>query len=268
MTSDSPDYSGKRFLIVDDEPFMLGLIDRVLKQFNAGGILKATDGATALRAIKDDVSRVDCIIADFNMKPMNGLQLLQAIRTGLNPRIARDQAFIMLTGHGETEVVKTAIMLDVNGYLVKPIAPNKLTENLNRIFKASFEVKEVDYYRAIDTKATAVFNDASDKTGNVWVLMPRKNTKRAASGLEEKIAKFKIEHASRDGLEDVKIKNRRQCDLAELKENMILAENVEAEEGVILLRKGTTLSESMIERLRELAVESQSRNYVWVGDLA
>lgn len=265
--SNAPDYSKKRFLIADDEVFMLGLLERVLRQFNAGGTVKVSDGAAALRAVKDDVSQVDCIISDFNMKPVNGLQLLQAVRAGANPRIPRDQAFIMLTGHGETEVVKTAIMLDVNGYLVKPVAPAKLAETLDRIFRKPVQVKDADYYKSIDIKASLSFNDADAKQPSAWVILPRASALHGKAALHEKIARFRTENATRDGLDDVKIKNRRRCDLAEMRENMILAEDIEAEEGLILLRKGTTLSETMIGRLRELAVETNSRSYVWVGDL-
>src|ERR1700753_3073194 len=111
----APDYSSKRFLIVDDEAFMLGTIERMLKQCNAGLIMKAGDGGKALRSVKDNFTQVDCIIADYNMRPMNGLQLFQGIRLGVTARIPREQAFIMLTGHADTEVVKAALALDVHG---------------------------------------------------------------------------------------------------------------------------------------------------------
>ena len=75
-----------RILIADDEPFMLGIIERYLKDCNAGVIMKAMDGGTALRTIKDNFTQVDCIISDFNMKPINGLQLLQGVRMGVNYR--------------------------------------------------------------------------------------------------------------------------------------------------------------------------------------
>ena len=50
-----PDYSGKRFLIADDESFMLGLLERALREFNVGAVVKATDGVAALRKLKDEI---------------------------------------------------------------------------------------------------------------------------------------------------------------------------------------------------------------------
>jgi hypothetical protein len=48
----------------------------------------------------------------------------------------------------------------------------------------------------------------------------------------------------------------------------ILGENIEAEAGVILLRRGTFLSTDMIARLRELAAETNPGQTVWIGELS
>lgn len=67
----------------------------------------------------------------------------------MNPRIPREQPFIMLTGHGDAEVVKTAVMLDVNGYLVKPVAKDKLEHAIARAFTQSISVRAPEYYRGL-----------------------------------------------------------------------------------------------------------------------
>lgn len=267
---DKHDFSGRKFLVVDDEVFMLGMIERILRQFNAAAIFKAESATAALKSVRDNSTQVDCIISDYNMKPVNGLQFLQAVRLGMNPRIPRDQPFIMLTGHGETDVVKTAIMLDVNGYLVKPVAPDRLAKTLEGVFKKATEIKDESYYRSIKLGQAPAQTDAAAAaaTGSkAWVILSKDRTSNA-DALKAKIERFKTENATRDGEEEVKIKNRRQCDLGELREDMILAEDIEGEEGSILLRKGTRLTTRMVDRLRELAVETNSRTFVWIGDLA
>ena len=267
-----PDYSNRKFLIVDDEPFMLSLLERMLKECGATYISKATDGASGLKSIKDNLSQVDCIISDCNMKPVNGLQLLQAVRFGLNPRIPREQPFIMVTGQGDADVVKSAIMLDVNSYLVKPVALDKLVQSLQRVFKTPQEVKEPDYYRAIKlatphTLESMLPGGVENLKKSPWVLMPKTGSKQHTDALKAKIAAFKAKHASRDGEQDVKIKNRRQSELSEIVEGAILAEDI-VDDGQMLLRRGTYLTHDMIDRLRELAVESQSRDCIWIGELA
>ena len=144
-----PNYASRTFLLVDDESFMLGLIDRVLKQCQAGKVLRAPHGAKAMNMFSGSATQVDCIIADLNMEPTNGLELLQAVRTGVNPKIARDQRFVMLTGHGESDAVRAAIALDVQGYILKPISIEKLVTTIDLALGHDLVLKPVAHYRAI-----------------------------------------------------------------------------------------------------------------------
>jgi len=264
-----PDYSSKRFLIVDDETFMLGTIERMLKQCNAGLITKATDGGKALRSVKDNFTQVDCVIADFNMKPVNGLQLLQGIRLGVNAKIPREQPFIMLTGHADTDVVKAAISLDVHGYVVKPVAPDKLYQTIDKVLQRPIDLKDADYYRTIKLPlAQSPFGEETPTRIVPWTILSRTKPFKRAEDIAQKLEQFKRDHATQDGVEEVKMKNRRLCRVNELLEGQILAQNIEAEEGVILLRQGTRLSKDMISRLKELAAETMPQQAVWIGELA
>ncbi|MGE3334123.1 MAG: response regulator [Rhodospirillaceae bacterium] len=263
-----PDYSTKRFLIVDDEQFMIGLVERMLKECKAGVIMKANDGGAALRSIKDNFTQVDCIIADYNMKPLNGLHLLQGVRMGLNPKIPREQAFIMLTGHGESDVVKAAIGLDVNGYVVKPVALDKLVDTIEKIFKRPPpDVKDAEYYRNIKVPKVSSLNEDPGAKAKPWTVMSAKPF-RSEADVKRKLEELKRDHATLDGTAEVKIKNKRECAVNELLEGQILAQDIEAEEGVVLLRRGTYLSKEMISRLRELAAETNPGQTVLVGELA
>jgi YesN/AraC family two-component response regulator len=263
-----PDYSSRRFLVVDDEPFMLSLIERMLRDCHAGLIMKAADGGAALKSIKDNFTQVDCIIADFNMEPVNGLQLLRGVRMGVNPKIPREQPFIMLTGNGETEVVKAALALDVHGYIVKPVAADKLVQTIDKVLKRPLEAKEAEYYRSVKVpKALDAFGDQADASGKGWTVMPKRIILRPEA--KQKIEQFQRETATQDGVaEEVKIKNRRECTVNELLEGQILAQDVETDEGVVLLRRGTYLTKGMIARLRELAAETKPQQEVWVGEIA
>jgi YesN/AraC family two-component response regulator len=263
------DYSSKRFLIVDDEVFMLGLIERMLKECKAGVIMKAGDGGAALRSIKDNFTQVDCIISDFNMKPVNGLQLLQGIRLGINPKIPREQAFIMLTGHGESDVVKTAIALDVNGYVVKPVALDKLMATIDKVFARPVEIKDPEYYRSVKVpKVPSLAEDAASKAkARAWTVMAHAPFRRD-SPIKQKLEELKRDHATVVGAGDIKITNQRECAVSELLDGQILAQDIEAEEGVILLRRGTHLTKGMIGRLREIAAETNPDQTVLIGELA
>jgi len=142
-------YASKSFLLVEDEPFMREVIEGILRQRQAEQVFRAHDGAAALDLLTEKALGVHCIISDLNMKPMNGLQLLQAIRSGQNRRVRRDQPFIMLTGSAQSEAVTTAISLDVHGYVLKPVSPDKLVAAIDAAAKRKIEIKSPGHYGGI-----------------------------------------------------------------------------------------------------------------------
>ena len=75
----------------------------------------------------------------------NGLQLLKALRTGMIPSTRPDTCFIMMSANTDTEVVKTAAELDVSGYLLKPLAADKLRSAISRGRSKYFPVKRAAY---------------------------------------------------------------------------------------------------------------------------
>jgi two-component system chemotaxis response regulator CheY len=102
-------------LIVDDYKTMLRIVRNLLKQIDFDDIDDATDGPTALRRLKQRTYGL--VIADWNMRPMTGLELLQAVRA--DAALAATP-FIMITAASSTENVVTAKGAGVDNYLVQP----------------------------------------------------------------------------------------------------------------------------------------------------
>ncbi len=159
-----PNYASKTFMLIDDETFMLGLVDRILKQCQAGRVLRATNGAAALAMFNSSIGTVDCVIADLNMKPMNGLEFLKAVRTGVGKWIPRDQRVVMLTGHGNMDAVTAAGELDINGYILKPVSTEKLASTLDRVMNQMRVLKDADDYREVQLPDVGAI--ASDSPNN------------------------------------------------------------------------------------------------------
>jgi DNA-binding NtrC family response regulator len=142
-----PNLNGRHFLIVDDEPHMLEVIADILRHFGATNVERA--GGVEAALAKCGPNGFDCIISDFNMKPENGLQFLQSIRQGKRSRLPRDQRFVLITGHGEIEVVKSAKQLDVSAYLVKPVAMDMIIKTLARVFAQEIALKPPEAYAGV-----------------------------------------------------------------------------------------------------------------------
>lgn len=117
-----------KILIVDDYKTMLRIVRNLLKQNGYENVEEATDGAAALAKLKE--SRFDLIISDWNMEPMNGLELLKAVRADEE---LKDIPFIMVTAESKTENVLAAKEAKVSNYIVKPFNAATLKQKLDTV---------------------------------------------------------------------------------------------------------------------------------------
>jgi CheY-like chemotaxis protein len=113
-------------LVVDDDQTFLAMMQAMLGSLGVTQITKAANGSDAYAKLVNIDKVVDCILCDFGMSSGNGLQLLQAVRTGKLKVLRHDTCFILVTGSGQPTVVEAAGQLDVNGYLMKPVTPQSI----------------------------------------------------------------------------------------------------------------------------------------------
>ncbi len=143
------DLSELTFVVVDDVISILNLISTLLVSAGAKKVHKCTSVLEAQRIIADPNVKIDCIVSDYGMEPVSGLELLQKIRVGTSPGVSRNIRFVMLTGHGEAEVVKTAMLLDVDGYVIKPISQKGLVSALEKAFARKRVLKAGSGYAGV-----------------------------------------------------------------------------------------------------------------------
>ncbi|MBB3951639.1 MULTISPECIES: response regulator [Aureimonas] len=117
-----------KILIVDDQTTSRLLMREALQQIGFANIPFAKDGEEALKMMMTSPAHI--VISDYNMPKLNGLQLLQAIRTYPATRIT---PFILLTGSGDRTVLQQAVKLGVNNYLPKPVQPAALQKAIQAV---------------------------------------------------------------------------------------------------------------------------------------
>jgi two-component system chemotaxis response regulator CheY len=117
-----------KILIVDDQTTSRLLMRDALQQIGFANIPFAKDGEEALKMMMSSPAHI--VVSDYNMPKLNGLQLLQAIRTYPATRIT---PFILLTGSGDREVLQRAVKLGVNNYLPKPVQPAALQKAIQAV---------------------------------------------------------------------------------------------------------------------------------------
>jgi two-component system chemotaxis response regulator CheY len=115
-------------LLVDDQKAMRALIHSSLLEMGCRIIRECADGQEALKELH--IRPAHLVISDMTMPNMDGLGLLSAVRDA--PTLRRT-AFILLTSHGEVELVKQAIALGVNNYVRKPFSVGELRRKVEAV---------------------------------------------------------------------------------------------------------------------------------------
>lgn len=118
-----------RVMVVDDKGMMRELAARCLERIGFTQIFYAVNPVEALPIARRE--RIHLIISDYNMPEMNGLEFLAVVRR--DPLLNR-VGFIMLSGSGDEDVVKTADALGANGYIMKPFSLDDLRARIEAFF--------------------------------------------------------------------------------------------------------------------------------------
>ena len=119
-------------MVIDDDSSILKLVESFLQSAKVGCVIGAEDAATAGAILASRRAPVHCVICNFSMEPLNGLEMLRLIRTGRIDNVDKTLNFIMLTASGQNEVVKAALELDANGYVRKPVTQFSLIKAIGR----------------------------------------------------------------------------------------------------------------------------------------
>ena len=105
-------------LFVEDEDVLRAIYERILNKF-VRTLYVAENGKEGLEKYKE--YQPDLIITDIQMPVMDGLEMIEQIRsTDQNVRL------VILSAYGETGYFMDAIKIGVNSFLLKPVETKKL----------------------------------------------------------------------------------------------------------------------------------------------
>jgi len=128
-------------LHVDDDPDVAELTGTFLKRNDDRFVIETVTGAReALDCIGDRPP--DCVVSDYNMPGMDGLEFLQTVREN-HPELP----FILFTGKGSEAVASEAISAGVTDYLQKGSGSERYELLANRIrnaVRARYETQRAD----------------------------------------------------------------------------------------------------------------------------
>ncbi|ELZ23400.1 response regulator receiver modulated GAF sensor protein [Haloterrigena salina JCM 13891] len=140
-------------LIVDNEPGFADLAGEMLERERDAIVAEAATDATAALEILEQ-REIDCIVSDYEMPRMTGLELLERVRED-DP----DLPFILFTGRGSEEIASEAIAAGVTQYLQKEsgkeqyaLLANQITNAVSQ-YRTETELRESErrYERTLTT---------------------------------------------------------------------------------------------------------------------
>ena len=123
-------FKDKKVLIADDAAFIRNLVKKSLEVIGITTIKEAVDGRQALAALQ--TAHYDLVISDLHMPEMDGIELLREVRS--DERMF-NLPFILLTSDKDTDNVKTAVELSVDGYLTKPFRGDPLIDKVTEVLQ-------------------------------------------------------------------------------------------------------------------------------------
>lgn len=136
-------------LVVEDTPPMRKLLCSVLETLGVGQIYSSDNGESGFDLFKK--MNPDIVIADWQMEPMNGIELTQEIRTNqLSPN--RMAPVILVTGYSAITRVAQARDAGVTEFIVKPFSANDLAKRLAYVINKPRDFIDAEGYFGPDRR--------------------------------------------------------------------------------------------------------------------
>ena len=119
-------------LVVEDDEFQRTTLKQLLKGADQEIVL--APGAREAFAILRE-RRPDVVLLDIELPDIDGRQILASLKTKGNPLV--DVPVIMITGHGEKEVVTECIRAGAVDFVVKPFSKEITLTKLRKALQSS-----------------------------------------------------------------------------------------------------------------------------------
>jgi len=122
------DDTAGRVLIVDDDPYFLRVLGRILTGENFQ-VRTAEGAAQAAQALKE--TSYDVVISDLRLPDGDGLSILQELR-----QAGSDTPLVILTAYGEVDSYLAAMNAGATEYLNKPVKTEELVEVIRKCMRS------------------------------------------------------------------------------------------------------------------------------------
>jgi DNA-binding NarL/FixJ family response regulator len=237
------DFSKTSFLVVDDKPFFRDMIHAALRG-RTRALRDASSVDKAVEVMRHYGADINCIISDWDMTPLGGLDLLRMVRSRLIAQISPRTSYVILTSRADTAAVKCAIDLDVNGFAVAPLSIEKLVRTIGTALKRTWMLHQPMHYAAVTPVVPTPLSVDTPAPSH-------KPAAPAAAAQDQRKPAMPL---------PTTLRNVRICGIDAVQPGAILAKDLRDQDGKLLLPTGTELRAGLIDQVRGTV------QFLWIGD--
>ncbi len=123
-----PDGSSYRFFIVDDSPFIIKNLQKMIESFGGIVVGNAPNGLKTLSSLKEMKEPVDIITLDINMPEMDGITTLPMLKS-----VMPGTQIVIVSAMGKKDKIKKSIEMGASHYMIKPLKQDYVFKTLHYI---------------------------------------------------------------------------------------------------------------------------------------
>ena len=116
-----------KVLIVDDSLIIRKKITKIIEKLGHEVVFSAQNGQEAIDAYNEH--KPDLVTMDITMPDMDGITAVKHIM-----KDNHDAKIIMVTSHGQEDMVIKSIQAGAVGYMLKPITDDKMAQAIGEVF--------------------------------------------------------------------------------------------------------------------------------------
>jgi len=187
----------RSILFVDDSPTMHKLVEKTFDK-DLYQIYHANDGAQGLELYNDTFP--DIILSDIEMPVMDGLEFCRLVKENNRGRFI---PVVIFSSLGEQVTIDTAFNYGADGYLHKPLSPEKLLDKVEEFFDSLERKKNSKILVVDDSKVIAevLYHALTKNNLNVLMASSGKEALDIAKSERPEIIITDLEMSGMDGYE-------------------------------------------------------------------
>lgn len=154
-----------RILAVDDDPFILELIESIASDAGVTDVAWAQSGEQALRLLADPNLTFDYFLFDIRMPGIDGVELCRRVRQMSR---YRDTPISMLTSVRDVAHMNETFRAGATDYAMKPIDVADLNLRLRRAQDVHLAAVDLEPRKSADGKSLQLITASFERLGSLW----------------------------------------------------------------------------------------------------